>query len=88
MSGARKKASSSITPIGEAEMQTELQKVCTKAIESAARRLGTDPTAFATRCTEGELAELVFELRTLRHLLPTSDRERVEELLRRIGVLP
>lgn len=58
------------------------------ALQSAARRLGVDPMTLAAACTHGELADVIIELRLARFTLPAADQERVEILLRRIGVLP
>ena len=59
-----------------------------RAIQTAANRLGVDPALLATRCADGELADVIIELRVARFNLPEADQERVEALLRRIGVLP
>lgn len=59
-----------------------------KALRTAAARLGVDPETLAARCADGELAEVILELRIARFNLPEADQQRVEELLRKMGVLP
>jgi hypothetical protein len=71
-----------------AEDSEALARAAAKALRSAADRLGVEADSLATRCTEGELADVIIELRVARFNLPAADQERVEELLRKIGVLP
>ena len=71
-----------------AEPPLALATASEKALRSAAARLGVDPETLAARCAAGELAEVILELRVARFNLPEADQERVEELLRKIGVLP
>ena len=63
-------------------------RAAAKAIRSAAERLGVEAEMLASRCAGGELADVIIELRVARFNLPDADQERVEELLRRVGVLP
>ncbi|HEY8485326.1 MAG TPA: hypothetical protein VIL13_12005 [Longimicrobiales bacterium] len=71
-----------------AERSQDFDAACRQAFLTAARRLNLDAGQLASRCAEGELAELILELRMARHALSEADRERVEALLRRIGLLP
>ncbi len=71
-----------------AEPPLALAAAAEKALRSAATRLGVDPETLAARCADGELAEVILELRIARFNLPEADQERVEELLRKMGVLP
>ncbi|HET9441351.1 MAG TPA: hypothetical protein VFO52_14335 [Longimicrobiales bacterium] len=58
------------------------------ALRSAATRLGVEAEVLAAGCANGELADVIIELRVARFNLPAPDQERVEALLRNIGVLP
>lgn len=64
------------------------ESAAVEALRSAATRLGVEAETLAARCTEGELADVIIELRVARFNLPAPDQERVEVLLRNIGVLP
>lgn len=66
----------------------ELAQAAKQAITTAALRLAIDPTNLAKAAAGGELAEVVLELRLARHALAPEDRQRVEDLLRRLGALP
>jgi hypothetical protein len=44
--------------------------------------------SLARKCGSGALADVIIELRLARFNLPQADQERVETLLRDIGVLP
>lgn len=59
-----------------------------EALRSAATRLAVEAETLAARCANGELADVIIELRVARFNLPAPDQERVEALLRNIGVLP
>jgi hypothetical protein len=59
-----------------------------RAFATAAQKLAVDPALLASGCAAGELADVIIELRLARFNLPAADQERVENLLRGIGVLP
>jgi hypothetical protein len=69
-----------------AEESSEGQ-ACVEAIRSAAPKLGMETKELAVRLANGRIADVVLELRALRHLLPHHSRTRVENLLREVGVM-
>ena len=74
--------------MGSERQGDELSASARRAIVTAAMRLGIDPGDFAARCADGEIADLILDLRQARHGLAATDRERIESLLRSLGVLP
>lgn len=66
----------------------DLATAAREALVSAALRLGVDPMKLANGALDAELAEVILELRVARHTLADGDKARVEDLLRRLGVLP
>jgi hypothetical protein len=62
-------------------------RACIDALSSAAAKLGMQTQELADRLSSGRIADVILELRALRHLLPHHSRERVENLLREVGVL-
>ena len=72
----------------EAPAEKEFALNAARALRKAAQRLAVPPELLAARCVDGELADVIIELRLARFNLPSADQERVEGLLRSIGVLP
>lgn len=70
------------------EVDDQLLAASLRAILTAAERLGADPLTFAERCSDGQIADLILDLRLARHGLGPVDRKRVEELLQAVGGLP
>ena len=66
----------------------QLSSAACRAISKAALRLGVDPLEFARWCADGQIADLILDLRLARHGLEPADKQRVEELLQSIGGLP
>ena len=75
-------------PLPDAPDEKELAELACRAISAAARRLGLDPVKFARACAEGQIADLILDLRLARHGLAPADKARVEELLHSLGGLP
>lgn len=62
-------------------------QACIEAIRSAAPKLGMETNELAKRLGNGRIADVILELRALRHLLPHHSRTRVETLLREVGAM-
>jgi hypothetical protein len=62
-------------------------QTCIDALSSAASKLGMETNELANRLGNGRIADVILELRALRHLLPHHSRTRVETLLREVGVM-
>lgn len=76
------------TVAAEAEPTASLEASAAQAFDTAAARLGVSAEGLAKKCQSGALADVIIELRLARFNLPEADQERVESLLRDIGVLP
>ena len=72
--------------IGDSDEVGAFEIMAAASFRAAAARLGVEPAVLLEGSAGGELADLVIELRVARLSLPETDRERVEELLRRLGV--
>jgi hypothetical protein len=70
-----------------AEDHTLAGRACIDAVSTAAAKLGMQTEDLAQRLGNGRIADVILELRALRHLLPHHSRERIETLLREVGVL-
>jgi len=66
---------------------TDTIDLAAEAIETAGLRLGIEAEELAERLADGKIADLIIELRGLRHVLPHHSRARIEGLLRDVGVL-
>lgn len=76
------------TALDTSPAATPLAESTTLAFESAAKRLALSPEGLAAACANGEIADIIIELRLARFHLNEADQERVEALLRNMGVLP
>lgn len=76
------------TVAADAEPTTSMETSAAQAFDAAAARLGVSAESLARKCQSGALADVIIELRLARFNLPAADQERVETLLRDIGVLP
>lgn len=76
------------TPLPDPTDAKDLAEPAYRAISSAARRLGLDPLKFARACADGQIADLILDLRLARHGLAPADKARAEELLQSVGGLP
>ncbi len=76
------------TVAAESEPTASFEISAAQAFDAAAARLGVSAESLARKCQSGALADVIIELRLARFNLPAADQERVETLLRDIGVLP
>lgn len=67
--------------------EVQFTDACVRAIQSAATHLEIDELVFARSLGGAEIAYLALELRAVRYHMMGRDRERVDELLRKIGAM-